>query len=146
LSGSDRRIFRRTRPGSSEARTEDFQQPGHANEPKLGETSTIPSKRLWSEGSTPTDVARETKRPRDIKGPGTYTEILTTIKMAIYKQLYPEDNLNEDDQQSILDVLGEMIRRAPVEELSHLKSYRLEGGELIYICAPTVWSVTFRSH
>jgi hypothetical protein len=114
LSGSDRRIFRRTRAWSSEAITEDFQQPRHASEPKLGETSIKPSKRPWSEGSTPIEVARETKRPRDIKGPGTYTEILNTIKMAIYKELYPEDNLNEDDQQSIFDVLGEMVRRAPV--------------------------------
>jgi hypothetical protein len=28
-----------------------------------------------------------------------------------------------------------VLRRTPIEELSHLKSYRLEGGALIYICA-----------
>jgi hypothetical protein len=55
--------------------------------------------------------------------------------MAIFKELYPVDKLNEDNQQSILDVLGEVLHRTPVEELSHLKSYRLEGCALIYICA-----------
>jgi hypothetical protein len=28
-----------------------------------------------------------------------------------------------------------VLRRTPLEEQSHLKSYRLEGGTLIYICA-----------
>jgi hypothetical protein len=68
-------------------------------------------------------VARESKRPRDLNGPRTYTEALTTTKMAIFKELYPEDKLNVEDQQSILDVLGEMLRRTSVEELPHLKSY-----------------------
>jgi hypothetical protein len=54
--------------------------------------------------------------------------------MAIFKEMYPGDKLNEDNQQSILDVLGEVLRRTPVEELPHLKSYRLEGSALIYIC------------
>jgi hypothetical protein len=72
--------------------------------------------------------------PENQKGPGTYTEALTTTKMAIFKELYPEDKLNEADQQSTLDVLGEVLHRTPVEELPHLKSYRLEGGALIYIC------------
>jgi hypothetical protein len=57
--------------------------------------------------------------------------------MAIFNDLYTEDKLNEDDQQSILDVLREVLRRTPVEELPHLKSYtcRLEGGALMYRCA-----------
>jgi hypothetical protein len=55
--------------------------------------------------------------------------------MAIFKELYPEDRLNEDDQWSILDVLGEVLHKTPVEELPQLKSYRLEGGALIYISA-----------
>jgi hypothetical protein len=79
-------------------------------------------------------VARESKRLREFKGPGTYTEALTTTKMAIFGELYREDKLNEDDQQYILDVLGGVLRWTPVEELPHLKSYRLEGDALIYIC------------
>jgi hypothetical protein len=55
--------------------------------------------------------------------------------MAIFKELYPEDKVNEDDQWSILNVLGEALRGTPVKELLHLKSYKIEGGALIYICA-----------
>jgi hypothetical protein len=43
-------------------------------------------------------VAREPKRPRDLRLPGTYKGALTNTKMAIFKELYPEDKLNEDDQ------------------------------------------------
>jgi hypothetical protein len=43
--------------------------------------------------------------------------------------------LNEDDQTSILEALREVLRRTPIRELPHLKSYRLEGGALIYMCA-----------
>ncbi|PNF41280.1 hypothetical protein B7P43_G01460, partial [Cryptotermes secundus] len=35
----------------------------------------------------------------------------------------------------ILEALGEVLRRTPKVELPHLKSYRLLGGALIYICA-----------
>jgi hypothetical protein len=55
--------------------------------------------------------------------------------MAIFKELSPEDKINEDDQQCILDVLGKMLCRSPVEELPHHKSYTLEGSAFIYICA-----------
>jgi hypothetical protein len=120
LSGSARRKLRKTRAGANEARTGGFQQPGHASRPKPGETSTKPSKRPRSEGSTPIELARESKRSRDLKTPRTYTEALATTKMAIFKELYPEDKLNKDDQRSILDVLGEVLRRTPVEELPHL--------------------------
>jgi hypothetical protein len=34
-----------------------------------------------------------------------------------------------------LEALGEVLRRTPIGELPHLKSYRLEGGALIYMCA-----------
>jgi hypothetical protein len=55
-------------------------------------------KRPRSEGNTPTKTIRTPKRPRDLKGPGTYTEALTNIKIAIFKETYPEDKLTEDDQ------------------------------------------------
>jgi hypothetical protein len=73
--------------------------------------------------------------PRDSKGPGTYKEALASTKVAIFRETYPEDKLREDDQNSILEVLGEVLRRTPIGELPHLKFYRLEGGAFIYICA-----------
>jgi hypothetical protein len=102
--------------------------------PKQGETSTKTSKRPRPEGSTPTEMARAPKRPRDFSGPGTYMEALTNIKMAIFGETYPEDKLNEDDQNYILEELGKVLHRTPIGELPHLKSYRLEGGTLIYRC------------
>jgi hypothetical protein len=54
------------------------------------------------------------KWPENQKGLGTYTEALTTTKLAIFKELFPEDQLYEDDQWSILDVLGEVLHRTPV--------------------------------
>jgi hypothetical protein len=83
------------------------------------------------EGGTPTEMIRTPKRPRDLKGPGTYTQALTNIKIAIFKETYPEEKLTEDDQDSILEILGGVLRRTPKEEL---KSYRLMGGALIYAC------------
>jgi hypothetical protein len=80
-------------------------------------------------------MARTPERPRDPKGPGTYKESLTNIKAAIFKETYPEEKLTEGDQDSILEALGEVLRRTPKEELPHLKSYRLVGGALIYVCA-----------
>jgi hypothetical protein len=74
------------------------------------------------------------KRPRDDKGPGTYKEALTNFKIAIFRETYPEDKITEEDRNSILDILGEALRRTPLEELPPLKSYRLEGGALIYTC------------
>jgi hypothetical protein len=78
-------------------------------------------------------MIRTLKRPRDFKGPGTYTQALTNIKIAIFKETYPEEKLTEDDQDSILEILGGVLRRTPKEELPHLNSYRLMGA-LIYAC------------
>jgi hypothetical protein len=44
------------------------------------------------EGNTPTETVRAPKRPRDDKGPGTYKEALTSFKVAIFRETYPEDN------------------------------------------------------
>jgi hypothetical protein len=74
---------------------------------------------------------QNTKRPRDSKGPGTYKEVLANIKVAIFRVTYPIDKLTEDDQNYILEVLGEVLRRTKIGEIPHLKSYRLEGGALI---------------
>jgi hypothetical protein len=40
-----------------------------------------------------------------------------------------------NNQDCILAELGKVLRRTPLGELPHLKSYRLEGGALIYTCA-----------
>jgi hypothetical protein len=80
-------------------------------------------------------MARPTKRARDFSGLGNYKEVLTSIKIAIFKETYPEDKLTEHDQESILVELGRVLDGTPIGELLHIKSYRLEGGALIYICA-----------
>jgi hypothetical protein len=55
--------------------------------------------------------------------------------MAIFREIYPEDKLTEDDKNCILEILGEVLCGTPIGELPHMKSYRLEGGALICICA-----------
>jgi hypothetical protein len=135
LSGCAKRKLKKARARESEAGTGGIQQPGNVNAPKQGETLTDILKRPRSEGSTPTETARAPKRPRDSKGPGNYKKALTNIKVAIFRETYPEDKLKEDDQNSILEVLGEVLCRTSIGEISHLKSYRLEGGALIYMCA-----------
>jgi hypothetical protein len=60
---------------------------------------------------------------------------VTNIKIAIFKETYPEDEGNEEDQNYILEELGRVLHRTPAGELPHLKSYRLQGVALIYICA-----------
>jgi hypothetical protein len=89
--------------------------------------------RLRSEGSTPTETARPQKRPRDFSGAGNCKEALTNTMIAVFKEIYPQDKLTEHDQDSILEELERVLRGTPMGELPHLKSYRLEGGALIYI-------------
>jgi hypothetical protein len=64
--------------------------------------------------------------------------VLTNIKIATFKETYPEDKLIEDKQGSILEELGRVLRGTPIGELQHLKTYRLEGGALIYTYALTI--------
>jgi hypothetical protein len=123
----------KARARASEARTGGIQQPGNAGAPKQGETPTETLKRPRSEGSTPTETARAPKKPRESSGPGTYKEALTNIKLANFRETYPEDKLTEDDKNCILEELGRVLRGTPVGELPHLKSYRLEGGALIFV-------------
>jgi hypothetical protein len=59
---------------------------------------------------------------------------MTHIKIATFKETYHEDKLMEDEQESILEEVGRVLHGTPIEEVPHLKSYRLEGGALIYIC------------
>jgi hypothetical protein len=89
-------------------------------------TETLKRPRL--KGSTPTETATPPNRPRDSEEPGTYKEALTNIKIAIFRETYPEDKPTEDNQTSILEELGRMLHRTLIGELPHLKSHRLEGG------------------
>jgi hypothetical protein len=66
------------------------------------------------------------KQPELQKDPGTYQETLTNIQRAIFKETYPEDELNEEDQNYILEKLGRVLCRIATGELPHLKFYRLE--------------------
>jgi hypothetical protein len=66
LSGCARRKLKKARGKANEAETGGIQQPGNASAPKQGENSTKASKRPRSEGSTPTEMARDPKRPRDL--------------------------------------------------------------------------------
>jgi hypothetical protein len=143
LSGCARRKLKKAKAKSSEAGTGGIQQPGNASTTKQVEIPTETPKRPRSEGSTPTETVRPPKRPRDCKGPGNYKEALTNIKVAIFKDTYPEDKVSENDQDCILEEPGKMLHRTPIGELPHLKSYRL-GGALIYICAdqqPGQWLI-----
>jgi hypothetical protein len=106
-------------------------------------------KRPRSEGNTPIETARPLNRHRDSSGPGYYKQTLTNIKIAIFKETYPEDKLTEHGQESILEELGRVLRGTPIGELPHRKSYRVEGGDLIYIYiyAPTnIWSMALKSY
>jgi hypothetical protein len=138
LSGCARRKLKkaRARATANKVETGSIQQPGNAGTPKQGETLTENFKRPMSEGSNPTaETASSPKRPRDSSGPGTYKETLTNIRVAIFKETYPEGKITEDDQNYILEELGRVFRATPKGELPLLQSYRLEGGALIYMCA-----------
>jgi hypothetical protein len=49
-------------------------------------------------------------------------DALTNINIAIFREAYPEDKLNEEDQIYILKELGRVLRRTPTGELTYLKS------------------------
>jgi hypothetical protein len=136
LPGCARRKLKKARVRASKASTGAIQQPGNVGAHKQGETSTETPKRPRSEGTTPSEMARSPKRPRDSSGPGTYKEALTNKNIAIFRETYPENELMEDDQNCILEEVGRVLRGTPTGE-QHLKSYRLEAGALIYIYAIT---------
>jgi hypothetical protein len=121
LSGSARQKLKKARARTSKAETRDIQQPGNVGAPKQGETLTETLKRPRLEGSNTMETARPPKRPK---------EALTNIKIAIFKETYPEDKLIEDDQNSILQELGRVLHGTPIEEIPHLiyKSWIKSSG------------------
>jgi hypothetical protein len=132
LSGSARRKVKKARERQSG--TVGLQQPGHLSSPKSGGSSTKVSKRPRSECSTPTEQVNPPKRPRDLTEPENYGDALTNIRVAI-KENYPEDKLSEEEQDLILDRIAGAFRTTPEGNLPRLRSYRLEGGALMRICA-----------
>jgi hypothetical protein len=134
LSGCTRRKLKEARARASEAGTRGIQQPGNAGTPKQGGTSTETIRRPRSEGRTPTETARAPKRPTDFRGPEIYKEALTSTKIAVFRETYPEDKQTENDQNFILKKLGRVLRGTPIE-LPRPRSYRLEEDAHIYICA-----------
>jgi hypothetical protein len=122
LSECARRKLKKAKYRASEAETGGTHEPGNARAPKQGENSTENSKRPRSEGSIPIETARPPKRLRDSNEPGYYKEALTSIKIDIFKETYPEDKLTEHDQDSIQEELGRVLSGTPIGELPHLKS------------------------
>jgi hypothetical protein len=98
-----------------------IQQTGNAGKSKQGETLTETLKRPRSEGRTTTETARAPKKLRDSMEAGTYKVALTNIKIAIFRETYPEVKLTEDDQNCILEVLRRVLHWTPMGELPHLK-------------------------
>jgi hypothetical protein len=59
---------------------------------------------------------------------------LTNVRIAILKDDYPEAKLSEKEQDLIPAEIAGAFRTTPKERLPRLRSYRLEGGALIYVC------------
>jgi hypothetical protein len=92
-------------------------------------------KRPRTKGSNPMERVRAQKRPTHSSGPRTHKEALANMKIAIFKENYPEDKLTEEDQGHILEELERVFCRTLKGELPHLRSFRLEGGALMYVYA-----------
>jgi hypothetical protein len=88
LFGYARQKLKKARARVSEAETGGIQQPGNASAPKQGEDLTKASKRPRSEGSTPTEMARDPKRPRDLSGPGTYKYLMLVLNRSLLNREY----------------------------------------------------------
>jgi hypothetical protein len=58
---------------------------------------------------------------------------LTNVKIAVLKENYPED------QEFILAEITGAFRKTSRKRLPQLRSYRLDGGALMYVCA-SQWS------
>jgi hypothetical protein len=101
-----------------------------------GETSTETFKRPRLEGSIPMKTARSPKRPSDSCGPGTYKEALTNIKIAIFRETYPEDKIIENDQNCIMKELGRLFHVTPKGRTTTPEILQT-GGRCTYIYAPT---------
>ena len=62
-------------------------------------------------------MARPAKRRRDSREPWAYKEVLTNIKIATFKQAYPDDKLTEDNRNSILKELGRELCGTPYQKI-----------------------------
>jgi hypothetical protein len=119
------------------------QQQGRAKQ-KLGALSNQEMQARPSKGKTqPKPQRRQGQRvvsllkwPEIQKGPGTYKEALNNINIAIFEESYPEVKLNEDDQKYILEELGKLLRRTPLEDLPQLSPTNCRKAHL-FIYSPT---------
>jgi hypothetical protein len=80
LSGCARRKLKKAKARAGKAETGGIQQPRNASVPKQGETSTKTPRRSSQRAVPPQ------KQPELQKGPGTYKEALTNIKIAIFRE------------------------------------------------------------
>jgi hypothetical protein len=60
------------------------QHPGNVSKPKQAETPAKTSTGARSEDGITTGMIRPPKEPRDTRGPGTYKEVLTDIRIATF--------------------------------------------------------------
>jgi hypothetical protein len=67
------------------------------------------------------------------KCPGTYEEVLTNIKIAIFKENYPEDKLTKDDQDHPLEELESVFCGTLKGELPHVRVLQA-GGRCTRVC------------
>jgi hypothetical protein len=65
-----------------------------------------------SEPSGPERV-RPQKRLGDSRGPGTYKEVPTDIKIVIHKETYTKDMMTKDEQDLIPEELGRVFCGSP---------------------------------
>jgi hypothetical protein len=91
------------------------QQAGNLGMPKQGKTKIGNSKRPRSEGSTPMEMVRPSKKPKDYTRSQTYIKALTNIKTAIFKENYPEDKprklLRKSPRRTVMSVSRDSERR-----------------------------------
>jgi hypothetical protein len=98
LFGCARRKLKKAKARSGEAGTGGIQQPGTTGLTGQLETLTETPKRPRSGGSTSPETVGPPKKPREWKGPGDYKESLTGTMVAIFKDAFPEDKVNINDQ------------------------------------------------
>jgi hypothetical protein len=83
-------------------------------------------------------MTRAPKRPRDCSRAGSYKEALTNIKIAIFRETYPEDKLTEEDQNYILEELGRVLHRTQNWRTTTPKVLQGRGSEAhLSIYVPT---------
>jgi hypothetical protein len=87
--------------------------------------TTVHSNNQAKPGKHPNGYSQSSQKTYE--GPGAYREALTTVRIAILKENYPEDTVYEEDQELILSETMGVFQRTSKEGLPQLRLYRLEG-------------------